>query len=130
MEPSAFLEKLKGFVESKKEEKKNGNAGWIASIIVFIVAIIGIFVFAWQANKKSKELAMLRHEKNKREVEKKNAEVDRKVEENDMRVAELDVKIGELEAEIDKADASIKKTEEARSKDQEAINSITSWNDI
>ena len=49
MEPSAFLEKLKGFVEAKKETRKSagGSASWITSLIVFIVAIIGALVFAW-----------------------------------------------------------------------------------
>ena len=130
MEPSKLLDKLKGFVETKKESKKDGKAGWITGIIVFLVALIGIFVFAWQANRKAKELARLRHEKNKREIEQKNAEVQVKVDENDKKSEELKKQIGDLRTEIHKADVAIEQAKEARRLDQEAINSITSWNDV
>lgn len=130
MEPSKFLEKLKGFVETKKEAKKEGNAGWITGLIVFIVALIGVFVFAWQANKKAKELARLRHEKNKREIEQKNTETQRRVAENDKKSGRLGEEIVDLRDKIHKTDVAIAKAEEARHKDREAINSITSWNDI
>ena len=132
MEPSAFLEKLKGFVETKKEKRQEGNgkAGWITGIIVFIVALIGVFVFAWQANKKAKELAKLRHEKNKREIEQKNAETQRRATENDKESEELGKQIVKVRGEILEVDNAMAEAEKARSRDREAINSITSWNDI
>jgi septal ring factor EnvC (AmiA/AmiB activator) len=130
VEPSKFLEKLKGFVETKKEAKKEGNAGWITGLIVFIVALIGVFVFAWQANKKAKELAKLRHEKNKREIERKNAETARQVAKNDEESDRLGKQISDLGGEIHKTEVAIERAKEARHKDREAINSITSWNDI
>jgi septal ring factor EnvC (AmiA/AmiB activator) len=130
MEPSKFLEKLKSFTETKKEEKRDGKAGWIAGIVMFFVTVIGLIVFAYVANRKAKELARLRHEKNKREIESKNAEVNRRVAENDKEKERLGNEISELRGKINQANVAVEKAKEVRRKDQEAINSITSWNDI
>jgi len=128
--PSSLLEKLKASIETKKEAKKEGNAGWITSIIVFFTVLIGVFVFAMVANKNAKELAKLRHEKNKKEIEQANMATARRVAENAKESDKLGDDIMKIKDEIHKVDVAIAKTKESRHKDREAINSITSWNDI
>jgi septal ring factor EnvC (AmiA/AmiB activator) len=131
MEPSELLEKLKGFTETKQEAKKeSGSSSWIVAIVMVFVVLIGVFVFAWVANKNAKELAKLRHEKNKREIEEENAKVAAEAEKNDVKRAELEKLASETRAEIDKVDKAIKNVEAARDTDRAAIDSITSWNDI
>lgn len=130
MEPSEALDKLKGFVETKKEEKASGVSSWVTGIVIFFVVVIGMFIFAWQSNKNAKELAKLRHEKNKAEIEQANAEAAKKIEENGLKQAELEKKIEESITEISEINKGIKKAEAAREADKQAIGTITSWKEV
>lgn len=130
MEPSAVLDKLKSFVETKKPSEKKGHVGIVTSVIFFFVGLIALVVFAWRSSRNSKELAKLRHEKFARTVEKGNQAVSVSVEKNKKRSKKISREVESIESKILSIDESIKKAENARQKDKEAINSITSWGDL
>lgn len=127
MEPSALLGKLQSFTEGRKDK---GKSGWVASIIAFFVIVIGMAAFAWVTNRRSKELARLRHEKNRREIEQKNARLEKERAANDAERHRLDEEISEAVSAVHEADVALAKIVEARRRDQAAIDSITGWDDI
>ena len=130
MEPSKLLDSLKEFASVKKEEKQNGNSSVWVSIAMAIVALIAIVVFAYVSSAKSKELAKLKHEMNKREIEAANTEIEAKAAENDAKRIELEKAVNEARSEMDKVDLAIVSAKEAMNKDRVAIDSIKSWDDI
>ncbi len=131
MEPSKLLEGLKSFSAKKKEKDgKDSHIGVITGFLLFLVSLIGMFVFAWISSRRSRELAKLRHEKNVRSIEVANNRTRAKVEKNDSRVSELELKTAEHKNKIAVIDEQIKKLEETHRKDKEAIDAISGWDDI
>lgn len=130
MTPNSLLKSLEKVAASSQRKEKNGNAGWVTSLIMFFVALVGVFIFAWASSRNSRELAELRHEKNKREIEHKNAEVARKVSGNELEWQTISVDIGGLKQQITDLDNVIKEIEVARKQDLDAIDSINSWKDV
>lgn len=130
MEPSKALEKLSSIVDNNKDKEKGGSKGWVASIVIFFVVLIAIFVFAWVANRDAKELAKLRHEKNKKKVEDENLRIEHKAAENDKEKEKLQGQITAAKNEIRKLDEEIRVADKAHEENVKNINSITSWRDI
>ena len=130
MQPSDFLNRIKRIADSSSEKKSNGKAGIITSIVMAIATLVALAVFAFVANRKSKELARLRHEKNKAEIHRATAETNAKHAKNEAHREALEEKIGLCEAQAAEIEKDIKAVESARKEDQDSINSITSWNDV
>ena len=132
--PSQALANLLKTVEANRvpdDEKKTASPkSWISAIIIFFVVMIAVLVFAYVSTRNSKELARLRHEKNKRDIMAKNKEAMSSVEKNDVAIAEHEVAIETLHKEMDGIDAEIAKIEHARKMDHKAIELITRWRDI
>jgi septal ring factor EnvC (AmiA/AmiB activator) len=130
MEPSQILDSLKKFADTKGNEKASGKGGIWVSIVMGIVALIAIIVFAYVSNRNSKELARLKHEMNKREIEAENAKTASEAAENDAKRIELEKDVNKARAEMDKIDKTIVDVKEAMNKNRVAIDSIKSWDDI
>jgi uncharacterized protein HemX len=126
VEPSELLKKLSSISEKKKE----GKHSWVTSVIIFFISAIAIFVFAWVSGKNAKQLAKLKHEKNKRKAEKENLKVIMKRELNEERVLDLAIKIDNNKAKIEHIDNKIEEAARVHQKNISNINSITGWKDI
>lgn len=124
------LESLLKTVQRNRSAKDGKPNGVVSAVIIFFVVIIATFVFAYASTRKSKELARLRHEKNKRDIETKNAETKRACTENAVEAARLGAEINQIEKEVDLLDEDIAIIEKAMEKDYKAIDAITSWRDI
>ena len=122
------MEILVKTVEEQKK-KSGGSKGWRWLLIVIPIILIGLFVAAWVTQKDRRELAKLRHEKNKRQIEKDNADSASKAakEEEEVRTALARVDLaGEAINEIDR------RIEEARKRHAENKKLIgrLRWNDL
>jgi len=131
MEPSKLLESLKSFSAKKKEKNgKDSHIGAITGVVLFLVSLVGMFVFAWISSRRSRELAKLRHEKNVRSLEIANKVATSKVEKNDELVSELKLDVSRSKNKIAVIDGKIEELEKVHQKDKEAIDAISGWDDI
>lgn len=126
MDSSKLLKKLSSSIEEKKESKNS----WVASIVIFLISVFAIFIFAWASGRNAKELAKLKHEKNKRKVEKENLAITMHRELNEEKILNLAIKIDRNKTEIKEIDDEIEKVAKAHQENLKNINSITGWKDI
>jgi hypothetical protein len=82
------------------------------------------------SSKNSRELAKLRHEKNKRKVEEENLQVKIHRELNDKRILNLAIEVDKNKIKIEDIDRKIEEAKKAHQENLKNINSITGWKDI
>jgi uncharacterized protein HemX len=128
-DPAAILGRLEGIVNDNKSSKGGGKS-WISTLIIIAVALMGVAVFAWISFRNNRELAKLRHEKEKARILAEKAVVDAKVAANDAARAEAEKKRAEVEEKIRHIEADVR-TENARYEaDLRSIDRIRSWRDV
>ena len=82
--------------------------------------------FSWR---RGKELAKLRHEKNKAKILKEKAELEKKLTKNKIIYLEAGERISEAEKVLEQTDLDIQAEERRYEADMRAIDSIRSWRD-
>jgi len=126
------LNSLLEAVQSKKEEsQKSGTSwGWVTAAIAAILAFVGLAFAAYDAWKKGREIAKLKHEMDKQEELKIQAEINAKI------TAESDVQKSQrmvaeqLAKQIEKTKKEIIALEKERLSVHNKIDKVTSWADI
>jgi outer membrane protein TolC len=129
-DPTAVLGKLEKIVNDNKAPSGGGSKSWIGTLIIIVVALAATAVFAWISAKNGRELAKLRHEKVKAQVEADQAKVDAQVAKDDAGVAAAQVKIDAAKDAVRVAEADIKAAEGHYEADLRAIDRIRSWDDV
>jgi uncharacterized protein HemX len=127
-DPHKLLDQLKGLVAKNKKESGGGKS-WVGTLIIIAVVLVGIAIWSWISFRRGRELAKLRHEKNKAKILKEKAEVDRKVAEGDAAIAEKQKSIDAAEDRLQVIEADIRAEEARYEADMRAIDSIRSWRD-
>lgn len=125
MQPSELLKKLSSLADKKREK-----SSWAASVVVFIVSIFAIFIFSWVSSKNSKELARLRHEKNKKKIEEENLQIKIHRELNDRKILDIAIEVDKNKIKIENIDREIEEAKKTHEENLKNINSITGWKDI
>lgn len=128
-DPQKLLGQLKGIVSKHKEPTKGGGKSWVGTLIIIAVVLVGIAVWSWISFGRGRELAKLRHEKNKTKILKEKAEVMAKVAENDKAIAEARARIDKAEDKLGNIEADIRAEESRYEADLRAIDNIRSWRD-
>lgn len=128
-DPHKLLNQLKEIVASKKETTKGGGKSWLGTLIIIAVVLVGIAVWSWISWNRGKELAKLRHEKNKAKIRKEQLELYTELAVHDEKVAEAQREIDRAEMTLSSIEASIKAEEKRYEADMRAIDSIRSWRD-
>lgn len=128
-DPYKLLNQLKEVVDKNKQPTKGGGKSWLGTLVIIAVVLVGVAVWAWISFSRGRELAKLRHEKNKAKILKEQTELFVKLNENDERVAEAQKSLDKIAIKLKAVDASIKAEEERYAADMRAIDSIRSWRD-
>jgi hypothetical protein len=135
-DPSKLLGQLKSLIESKSVSTDRAHNGqvqkgksWIWSLIIPMLVLAGLAAFAWFAAKKNRELAKLRHEKNKAKILKEQAVVQAKIATNDTFIAEQKKIFNASQERIRIISADIDAEEKRYEADMRSIDSIRSWRD-
>jgi len=133
-DPSDLLSQLKRIVEGNKGPPATDGGGgsaksWVSALIILAVVLVGIAIWSWISFRRGRELAKLRHEKNKTKILADQAKVDLKVKEGDEEIAELEKAIEVEDEKIRIVDADIRAEEGRYEADLRAIRSIRSWRD-
>jgi len=127
-DPHRLLDQLKGIVNDNKK-KSGGGKSWVGVVVIIAVVLIGTAVWSWISWRRNKELAKLRHEKNKAKIFKEKAELDKKLSKNLVVVLEAAKRIDKAENEIRVLEADMRAEEKRYEADLRAIDSIRSWRD-
>ena len=128
-DPQELLRQLEGIVSKNKEPTKGGGKTWRSGLIIVAVVLVGLLVWYWVYTKRGRELAKLRHEKNKAKILKEDALWKMTVSKNDAVIASQEKKF-EIAAKKQREVEVLIRAEEGRYEaDLRAINSIRSWRD-
>jgi uncharacterized protein HemX len=124
------LDKISTAVTSQKEKKDKGGPGaWWRWPLIIILVLIGIAVAAWALGRNRRELAKLRHEKNKREILAENAKVLSEVE-GEEKSAEMRLQAANESLErVAEINTRIQAAKDRYEKDKDRASRIT-WADL
>ena len=120
------LDKIVNAID-RQREKKNSSP-WVWLILIPLV-LAGIAIAAWVSTKDRRELAKLRHEKNKREIESENAFAEAEAKKSEAEAEEALKRVAEAEAEIITIDKRLKEVEKRHDENKELIERVT-WDDL
>jgi len=128
-DPSELLGQLKKIVSDNKEPTKGGGKSWVWTLAIVAVVLVGIAVWAWISFRHGRELAKLRHEKNKAKILADQAVVDGKVAEGNEAILKAKKVIEKAEDSLRVIESDIRAEEKRYEADLRAIRSIRSWRD-
>jgi len=113
-------------VEGSETAARVGTSS-IWSILLPVVVLIGIAVYSWYARKNSRELAKLRHEKNKAKILKNKAMLDSELAGGQVKIDEIMKRVEELDEKIRIIDTDIRAEESRHEADVRAIDRMRTW---
>jgi len=129
------LEGILAIVEKKKSEAKAAGDtskpwGWVVGLILAVLVFVALAFAAWQAWKKGREIAKLKHKIDTDEEKKKQAEINAEVAESEKKQKELEKEALTLKVKIDNNKNKIKWLEKERKEAHLKIDTVTSWEDL
>ena len=132
-DPNKFLLQLQAIVSKRTEKNpasmsKKATGIW-SYLIIAAVVLVAIVIGSWLLQRKSKELAKLRHEKNKAAIRNEQLEFHAELDDNNNAIAEAQKEIDASENSLRIIEADIKAEESRYEADMRAIDSIRSWRD-
>lgn len=128
-DPYELLGQLKGIVQGHKDQDKGGGKNWVGTLIIIAVVLVGVAVWSWISWMRGRELAKLRHEKNKAKILKEKAELEKKLTNNKLTYIEAGKRIEAADSRLAIIEADIRAEEARYEADLRAIDSIRSWRD-
>jgi len=131
-ELSKKLDGILGAIQAKKEEsQKSGTSwSWVTAAIASILAFIGLAFAAYDAWKKGREIAQLKHEKDLAEEAKQKAIIEEKLTQDQIRQKSHQFLISNLESKIATLNTAIGNAEIQRKDIHNKIDKVTSWADF
>jgi len=135
-DPHVLLTKIERAIMGNTEEVSRGNVTTREAtstprlLLVGFVALIATAVFAWISWRRTREIAALRHEKNKKKVEEANLRVMEHVEDLDSRRDVLRREVIGLKEKQRTLEKDIDAEQRRYEADRDAIERITSWRDL
>jgi len=127
-DPSDLLNQLKGIAADNKKPGGGGKS-WVSTLVLIAVGIAALAAWSWFSWRRGRELAKLRHEKNKAKILAAKAETDRMLAKDSEEHAVAERTLEKAEERLRIIDADIRAEEGRHEADLRAINSIDSWHD-
>lgn len=128
-DPYKLLDQIKQVVNDNKNQASGGGKSWVGTLIIIAVVLVGVAIWSFVSWYRGRELAKLRHEKNKTKILQEKAELDKKLTKNKITYIEAGKRIAEAEERLRIIDADIRAEEARYEADLRAIDSIRSWRD-
>jgi len=126
------LDGLLGAVQTKKEESQSSGSpwGWVTAAIAAVLAFVGLAFAAYDAWKKGREIAKLKHEIDVQEEMKIQAEIRAKLTTEEQLQKSQKMVADQLSKQIEQTKAQILLVEQERQAIHAKIDKVTSWADI
>lgn len=103
---------------------------WVLGLVAAVLVFLALAFAAWQAWKKGREIAKLKHEIDKKKEEERKLKVNKELSGLESEIVYYDKICGEIQKNIDIAKLKIVKLEDERKAVHEKIDKITKWEDI
>jgi hypothetical protein len=126
------LDGLLGVVQTKKEESQSSGTqwGWVTAAIAALLAFVGLAFAAYDAWKKGREIAKLKHEIDVQEEMKIQAEIRSKLTTEEQIQKSQKLVAEQMAKQIEQTKAQIFLVEQERQEIHSKIDKVTSWADI
>jgi len=133
-DPNKLLRQLEALVKSKSKsvDVAHGNPerkgkSWYWAIIIPVIVLAGLALFTWLAMRGNRELAKLRHEKNKTKILKEQTELFLEINKNDDQVAAAEKQLEASKDRLRIIEADIAAEEKRHETDMHALHRIRTW---
>lgn len=124
-----ILGRLIGAIDQNKDDKAGAKNWWRWPILI-VLMLAAVAVFAWISNRDAKELANLRHEKKKAELERDQAQIDALIAKDAAQVELHQKEIDAASARIEKLNKEFQETRDDLAKKIAAIDRVRTWEDV
>lgn len=126
------LDGILGIVQKKKEESRAAGTswGWVTAALAAVLAFIGLAFAAYDAWKKGREIAKLKHEKDLAEETKQKVIAEEKITKEYTKQKSQQILISSLETKIAAINTKIGNAEQQRQNIHSKIDQVTSWADF
>ena len=134
----AALDSILGWVEQKKAAAQQPLAqtstakpwSWVLGIIAAILVFLALAFAAWQAWKKGREIAKLKHELDKKKEEERQAKVNVELSKLESERKKYEAEAAELQGKINDTKEDIAELEAERKAIHAKIDKVTKWEDV
>ena len=131
-------ESLKGILALVEEKKAAAKAtdtpatpwGWVAGLIIAVLVFVALAFVAWDAWKKGREIAALKHKVDLDEEKKAQAEADAQVAKAEEERKRLEGKAEALNTKIKSDKLKLVELEKERKAAHDKIDLVTTWEDL
>jgi septal ring factor EnvC (AmiA/AmiB activator) len=125
---------LKWVQEQKDKAKTTSNPsspwGWVLGLLASALVFFALAFVAWEAWKKGKEIAKLKHQVDVNEEQKRQAEINAKLTSLEDNRKKLEKEADDLGTKIKDAKEDISLLESEREAAHKKIDLVTSWEDV
>lgn len=128
-DPHSLLRKAEEAIKNRKDDD-GGGGSWLSTAIIIVVVLGAVAAWSWISRGRREELARLRHEKFKAEVEEAQAEFDERLGHSMGRTRHLAVEIKEAKDKARIAADELAAEEARYEADLRAIHRIANWRDL
>lgn len=118
------------YIKKHKESNPEGWRKWIIGAVVVVLTLLVIAVFAFRAAQHGKQVAALKHERDKLINEAIQSEVEAKLVASKEEQARHEQVATEALRQVDEIEEQITRLEDQHAANQNVINSIRSWDDV
>ena len=126
-DPHKLLAELKGIVQDNKKPGKGGGKSWLGTLAIIVAILAGVAVWSWISWRRGRELAKLRHEKNKTKILAEKAAFDAEIHMAGKEQIRLGALLDTAKNRMRTIEADIRAEEARYEADMRAIDSIRSW---
>ena len=116
-------------VNAQKKPEGGGAKNWWRWPLLIIIVLLGLAIGVYILNRNNRELAKLRHERNKAEIEKENKLTESLAEKELDKARAALIQINEIERRIQTIDEKLVAAEAKHAKDVEAVERMR-WSDL
>jgi uncharacterized protein HemX len=132
------LDGVLGWVQKQKvkaEEKVTKNPkskpwGWVLGLIMAVLVFVTLAIAAWQAWKKGKEVAKLKHKIDVNKEKEEQAKANALIAENEEERQTLEKEAEKIRGRIEDSEKKIEKLKEERDRKIIEINEVTDWDGL
>jgi uncharacterized protein HemX len=132
-DPNKLLRQLESLIQKKSVKLEDSHTprrvskSWYWAIILPVIVLAGIALVAWLSQRSNRELAKLRHEKNKTKILKDQAVVQAKIATNDEFIAEQKKIFNASQKRLRIIESDIAAEEKRHETDMHALHRIRTW---